>query len=80
MNEKQLQELKDKIEKGKMTKYKAETRLEELEKQEKTLKEEITSLGYDPEKLDEIISKLENEKQDLISKINEMLPDTIPNI
>ncbi|CAH2215111.1 MULTISPECIES: hypothetical protein [Tepidibacter] len=80
MNEKQLQELKDKIEKGKMTKYKAETRLEELEKQEKTLKEEIISLGYDPEKLDEIISKLENEKQDLISKINEMLPDTIPNI
>ena len=80
MNEKQLQELKDKIEKGKMTKYKAETRLEELEKQEKTIKEEIVSLGYDPEQLDQIISKLENEKQDLISKINEMLPDTIPNI
>ncbi|WFD10507.1 hypothetical protein [Tepidibacter hydrothermalis] len=80
MNEKQLQELKDKIEKGKMTKYKAETRLEELEKQEKTLKEEIVSLGYDPEQLDQIISKLELEKQDLISKINEMLPDTIPNI
>ncbi|WP_099190907.1 hypothetical protein [Tepidibacter mesophilus] len=80
MNEKQLQELKDKIEKGKMTKYKAETRLEELEKQEKTLNEEIISLGYDPQKLDEIISKLENEKQELISKINEMLPDTIPNI
>jgi len=80
MNEKQLQELKDKIEKGKMTKYKAETRLEELEKQEKTIKEEIVSLGYNPEQLDEIISKLENEKQDLISKINEMLPDTIPNI
>lgn len=80
MNEKQLQELKDKIEKGKMTKYKAETRLEELEKQEKTIKEEIVSLGYDPEQLDQIISKLENEKQNLISKINEMLPDTIPNI
>lgn len=80
MNEKQLQELKDKIEKGKMTKYKAETRLEELEKQEKTIKEEIVSLGYNPEQLDEIISKLESEKQDLISKINEMLPDTIPNI
>lgn len=48
MNERQLQELKDKIEKGKMTKYKAETRLEELEKQEKTLKEDIISLGYDP--------------------------------
>ncbi len=80
MNERQLQELKDKIEKGKMTKYKAETRLEELEKQEKTLKEDIISLGYDPEQLDQIISKLENEKQDLISKINEMLPDTIPNI
>ncbi|SHH51643.1 hypothetical protein [Tepidibacter thalassicus] len=80
MNEKQLQELKEKIEKGKMTKYKAETRLEELEKQEKILKEEIINLGYDPEKLDEIIQKLESEKQDLINKINEMLPDNIPSI
>ncbi|SHK48300.1 hypothetical protein [Tepidibacter formicigenes] len=80
MNEKQLQELKDKIEKGKMTKYKAETRLEELEKQEKVLKEEIINLGYDPEKLDEIIQKLESEKQDLINQINEMLPNNIPTI
>lgn len=80
MNEKELQELKDKIENGKMTKYKAETRLEELEKQEKVLKEEIIKLGYDPEKLDEIINQLENEQKQLLSKIQEMLPSSIPTI
>lgn len=80
MNEKELQELKDKIEKGKMTKYKAETRLEELEKQEKTLKEEITNLGYDPENLNEIIQKLENEQKELLAKIQQMLPSNIPTI
>ena len=66
MLEKDLSALKDKIEKGKMTKYKAETKLEELEKQEKALNEEIISLGYDPTKLEDIISQLQREQDELL--------------
>ncbi len=80
MEERELQILKDKIEKGKMTKYKAETRLEELEKQEKALKEDILKLGYDPEKLQEVIEKLESEQKQLLKQIQDMLPNTIPTL
>ncbi|OPJ55095.1 hypothetical protein [Alkalithermobacter paradoxus] len=80
MDEQKLAELKKRIENGKMTKYKAETRLEELEKQEKILSDEIIKLGYNPSELDAVIQKLEKEKEELRSKILELLPSEIPNL
>ncbi|MEN9405744.1 MAG: hypothetical protein RLZ12_28 [Bacillota bacterium] len=64
--EKRIKELRIKIEHTKDELYRAELRLESLEKDEQDVLEECSNLGLEPEKLDEEIEKLENQiKQDL---------------
>ncbi len=55
--EKELNILKDNLEKAKNLKYKAEARLEQLNNQQAEIIEELNSLGVNPENLDEEIKK-----------------------
>ncbi|HHY04071.1 MAG TPA: hypothetical protein GX534_02635, partial [Thermoanaerobacterales bacterium] len=56
--EKELRELKEKIDKAKVLRYKAEVRLEELQKQRDQLLEELDKLNVKPEDLDKEINNL----------------------
>ncbi|RKD34499.1 hypothetical protein [Thermohalobacter berrensis] len=75
--EKQLNTLKEDLEKAKSLKYKAEARLEELNKQEQDIINELKELGVKPDDLEKEIKKLEEEIEELFKKANEMLPKDI---
>ena len=60
--EKEIQELKNKIDKAKALRYKAEARLEELQKQKQQLLDELEKLNVKPEELDDEIKNLKNPK------------------
>lgn len=74
MQEKQLAELKDKLEKMKMLQYRAEAKLEELQKRKQEILEEIASLQVDPKKLEQEITAKEREIADLLQKARELMP------
>ncbi|QQY80677.1 hypothetical protein EDD65_105194 [Keratinibaculum paraultunense] len=75
--EKELNKLKDNLERAKNLKYKAEARLEQLNNQQAEIIKELNSLGVDPEKLDEEIEKLTIEINELFQKANALLPKDI---
>ncbi|NLV75536.1 MAG: hypothetical protein GX023_00895 [Tissierellia bacterium] len=75
--EKELNILKDNLEKAKNLKYKAEARLEQLNNQQAEIIEELNSLGVNPENLDEEIKKLTLEIDELFKKANTLLPKDI---
>lgn len=72
--EKQLNDLKDDLEKAKNLKYKAEARLEQLNQQEKEIIEELDELGVKPENLNDEIDKLSLEIENLFREANDLLP------
>lgn len=72
--EKELNNLKGDLERAKNLKYKAEARLEQLNKQEQEIIKELNSLGVDPEELEEEINKLTLEINKLFKEANELLP------
>ena len=55
--EKDLSLLKENLEKAKSLKYKAEARLEQLNKQQEEIVKELQELGVNPEDLDKEIDK-----------------------
>lgn len=72
--ENQLNDLRESLEKAKSLKYRAEARLEQLNKQEEEIIKELKDLGVKPEELDNEINKLTNEINGLFKEANELLP------
>ncbi|AEE91440.1 conserved protein of unknown function [Tepidanaerobacter acetatoxydans Re1] len=75
--EKEIHELKQKIDKAKAMRYKAEARLEELQKQRQLILDELNKLNVKPENLDMEIEKISNEIKDLLKKTKELLPENL---
>lgn len=72
--EKELNNLKDNLEKAKNLKYRAEARLEQLNKQEEEIIGELKDLGIEPKDLENEINKLTLDIQSLFKEANELLP------
>ncbi len=72
--ERELNILKDNLERAKSLKYRAEARLEQLKKQEEDIIGELKELNVKPEELEEEIQKLTNEINVLFKEANELLP------
>ena len=64
--EKEIHELKQKIDQAKAMRYKAEARLEELQKQRQSLLDELAKLNVKPEDLDKEIGKISAEIKNLL--------------
>lgn len=75
--EKNLAALKERIEKAKNLKYRAEARLEELQRQRGELLAELQTLGVTPESLPTEIAKLEAEIKRLLTEADQLLPPTV---
>ncbi|MEW5953670.1 MAG: hypothetical protein AB1815_08020 [Bacillota bacterium] len=69
-----LKHLKDGLDRANNLRIQAETRLEELSRQEKEIIEQIRALGVEPEHLDEEIERLEKEIKALFLEIEEIIP------
>lgn len=72
--EKELKDLKDNLEKARNLKYKAEARLEQLNRQEEEIIGELKVMGIRPEELEFEIKKLTLEIERLFKEANELLP------
>ena len=75
--ERELNILKDNLERAKNLKYKAEARLEQLNNQQEEIIKELNNLGVNPENLEEEIQTLTSEINDLFNKANALLPKDI---
>ncbi len=75
--EKELNNLKQNLERAKTLKYKAEVRLEQLTQEQEKIIKELKELGVNPKDLDMEIEKLENEINNLFKDANELLPRDI---
>lgn len=63
-----LKVLKKELDDAKLNRTKYQTKLEELEKQEKSLNEEIRKLGIEPDELENSVIELKNEIEMLLSQ------------
>lgn len=72
--EKELNLLKENLEKAKSLKYRAEARLEQLKQQETEVIKELEDLGVRPEDLETEIQSLTSEINELFKEANELLP------
>lgn len=72
--EKELNQLKDNLDKAKSLKYRAEARLEQLKQQEEDIFNELKELGVKPDDLEKEIESLTNEINKLFIEANELLP------
>lgn len=72
--EKELNLLKDNLEKAKSLKYRAEARLEQLKQQETEVIKELEDLGVRPEELETEIQSLTSAINELFKEANELLP------
>ena len=77
--EKELNTLKESLEKAKTLKYKAEARLEQLKNQEDQIIRELKTLGVEPADLDKEIESIRVRIEELLKKANEMLPNDLLN-
>lgn len=72
--EKELNLLKENLEKAKSLKYRAEARLEQLKQQEDEIIKELNELGIEPKDLEGEIEKLTLEINGLFKEANQLLP------
>lgn len=72
--EKELNLLKENLEKAKSLKYRAEARLEQLKQQETEIIKELDDLGVKPEDLETEIKDLTSDINKLFKEANELLP------
>lgn len=72
--EKELNLLKENLEKAKSLKYRAEARLEQLKQQEDDIIKELKELGVKPEDLEMEIENLTTDINKLFIEANELLP------
>lgn len=75
--EDQIKNLREKIEAAKNLRYKAEVRLENLEKQEKEILSQLQELGVQPDSLDQEIERLEKEIKHEIEEVRKMIPQEL---
>ena len=75
--EKEIHELKQKIDKAKALRYKAEARLEELQKQRQLILDELSKLDVKPEELDEEIENISVQITQLLKEAKDLLPKDI---
>ncbi|MBZ2173814.1 hypothetical protein K8M07_00925 [Schnuerera sp. xch1] len=75
--EKELNTLREDLEKAKSLKYRAEARLEQLNKQQQEIVDELKDLGVNPEELEGEINKLKEEINELFKEANELMPKDI---
>lgn len=72
--EKDLNLLKEDLEKAKSLKYRAEARLDQLKQQESEIIKELKDLGVKPEDLEGEIKHLTSEINKLFQEANQLLP------
>jgi ParB-like chromosome segregation protein Spo0J len=75
--EKDLNIIRENLEKAKTMKVKAETRLEQLNITRNSLLEELKSMDVSPENIEEEIVKLRTEIQAQIEKAKEIIPQEL---
>ncbi len=75
--EKELNNLRENLDKAKTLKYKAEARLEQLNNQQEEIIKELKELGVNPEDLEKEIKKLTEEIETLFKEANELMPKDI---
>ena len=75
--ENELNNLKASLEKAKDLRYRAEARLEQLNKQEEEIIKELNHLGIEPQNLESEINALTSDIEKLFKKANELLPKDI---
>jgi chromosome segregation ATPase len=75
--EKKLGQIKENLDKAKNLKIRAETRLEELNKQKNDILKELDDMGVKPENLDSEIESLKSEIEDLIGKAEKLIPEEL---
>ncbi|ERT56706.1 chromosome segregation ATPase [Peptoniphilus koenoeneniae] len=75
--EKEIETLKNKINKASQIKSTAVGRLEALEGNKEELIKKLKELNVDPENLDNEILKLQKEIENLISEANSLLPEDL---
>lgn len=75
--EKEINTLKENLDKAKNLKYKAEARLEQLNSQQQEIIKELKELGVNPEDLEEEIKKLKEDIDKLFKEANALLPRDI---
>lgn len=69
-----LNEIKANLDKAKNQRIKAEAKLEALTKQKQEIITELKKMNVDYETLDETIADLKNEIEDMLDKIDKMIP------
>lgn len=72
--EKEINKIKENLDKAKNLRIRAEARLEQLNNQKQDILKELEELGVKPEDLDKEIGRLEEEIKELIKSANEMVP------
>jgi len=75
--EEQMKAVKQKLEKAKNMRYKAEARLETLEREEKQILQELAELEVEPDQLDEEIERLEKQITAEMERIWNLLPEEL---
>ncbi len=75
--EKKINQIKENLDKAKNMRIRAETRLEQLNKQKEEILGELKVLGVTPEQLDGEIERLRTEIEDLIGKAEKLIPEEL---
>ncbi len=75
--DKSINEIKEKLDKAKNLRIRAEARIEQLNRQRQDLLKEMEELGVKPEELDNEIKRLREEIEGLIRQADEMLPSDL---
>lgn len=76
---KTINQLKQSLDKAKDERIRAEARMEQLGKQKQELLKELEEYGIKPEDLENEITRLKKEIEELIAEANELLPTDIIN-
>jgi chromosome segregation ATPase len=72
-HENTIKELRENLDKAKNMKFRAEARLEQLEKQKQDIINEINAMGLKPENLESEITKLEGQIEQLLNEAKKMV-------
>jgi chromosome segregation ATPase len=72
-----LTQLKEDLEKARTLRYRAEAKLEELERQQEDLLREMETLGVTPDQLEQVIHDLEQEIDKLLEEARTLIPHTL---
>ncbi|HOV26975.1 MAG TPA: hypothetical protein PK566_11530 [Pseudobacteroides sp.] len=71
---KTINQLKENLDKAKNMRIRAETRMEQLNKQKQEILKEIEEMGVKPDELESEIEKLKKSIEEMINEANNMLP------